>query len=152
MHFGAWVWGLYHTSLPHSLLCVTSSPVLLALGCLILRKPISSGAALLCLHPGAYAGMLPPGGVVRPQKSEKTGVWVCIKPFSLFSCRTISMICLALSPRLLVAQIHLFRCVSSVLASLVFMLACFRQGGAASLACAFGVSNSNRSTQECPEP
>ena len=44
VHFGAWVWGLYHTSLPHSLLCVTSSPVLLALGCLILRKPISAGA------------------------------------------------------------------------------------------------------------
>ena len=43
IHFAAWVWGLYHTSLPHSLLCMSSSPVLLAIGCLALRKPLSAG-------------------------------------------------------------------------------------------------------------
>ena len=43
VHFAAWVWGLYHTSLPHSLLCMSSSPVLLAVGCLLIGKPISAG-------------------------------------------------------------------------------------------------------------
>eukprot|EP00959_Pyramimonas_sp_CCMP1952_P458397 9476552-Pyramimonas_sp.AAC.1 len=32
VHFGGWVWGIAHTSLPHSLLFVSATPVLIAAG------------------------------------------------------------------------------------------------------------------------
>lgn len=43
MHFCTWVFGLDHTSLPHSLLFVTSTPILIAAGCVVLRLPITRG-------------------------------------------------------------------------------------------------------------
>jgi drug/metabolite transporter (DMT)-like permease len=42
-HFGTWVWGLVHTSVAHALLFVTSVPLLLAAGAVVLRMPISRG-------------------------------------------------------------------------------------------------------------
>jgi len=46
VHFGCWVWGLQHTSLPHSLLLVSATPIVLSVGALVLRKPISNGELL----------------------------------------------------------------------------------------------------------
>ena len=43
MHFCTWVFGLNRTSLPHALLFVTSTPILIAAGCVILRLPITRG-------------------------------------------------------------------------------------------------------------
>lgn len=40
-HFGVWLIGLHHTTLPHALLFVTCTPILIAVGCLIFRIPIS---------------------------------------------------------------------------------------------------------------
>lgn len=42
-HFGLWVWGLQNTSLPHSLLLVCCTPLLLSFGSLLLCLPISPG-------------------------------------------------------------------------------------------------------------
>ena len=42
VHFGAWVWGLQHTSLTHSLLFVSATPILLAGWAWLSRQPISS--------------------------------------------------------------------------------------------------------------
>lgn len=41
VHFGVWLEGLNYTTLPHALLFVTCTPILIAMGCLILRIPIS---------------------------------------------------------------------------------------------------------------
>lgn len=46
VHFGGWVWGIEHTSLPHSLLFVSFTPVLLACGAAALGQPISLGEIL----------------------------------------------------------------------------------------------------------
>lgn len=43
VHFGAWVWSLQRTSLTHSLLLVSTTPVIMAAGALALRHPISKG-------------------------------------------------------------------------------------------------------------
>ncbi len=43
VHFGAWVWGLQHTSLTHSLLMVSATPLLLAGVALATGAPISRG-------------------------------------------------------------------------------------------------------------
>lgn len=56
LHFGTWVWGLKHTSIPHALLFVTSSPLLLTAGALLLKMPISRGEVI-----GALVGF---GGMV----------------------------------------------------------------------------------------
>ena len=53
LHFGAWVESLKHTSLPHALLFVTSSPILITVGALIMRSPISRGEVV-----GAVVGFL----------------------------------------------------------------------------------------------
>jgi len=42
-HFGLWVWGLQNTSMPHSLLLVCSTPLLLSLGSLLMCFPTSLG-------------------------------------------------------------------------------------------------------------
>lgn len=46
VHFGGWVWGIEHTSLPHSLLFVSFTPVLLACGAAALGQPTSLGEVL----------------------------------------------------------------------------------------------------------
>lgn len=43
-HFGSWVYSVQHTSLSHSLLFVSATPLILAGGAWLLRKPISRGA------------------------------------------------------------------------------------------------------------
>lgn len=43
LHFGAWVWGLQHTSLPHSLFIVSSVPVVIAVSTVIMGHAISKG-------------------------------------------------------------------------------------------------------------
>ena len=45
LHFACWVWSIDHTSLPHALLFVSSTPVTVAAGMLLMRKPISWGTA-----------------------------------------------------------------------------------------------------------
>jgi drug/metabolite transporter (DMT)-like permease len=46
VHFGGWVWGIEHTSLPHSLLFVSFTPVLLSCGAAALGHPTSLGEVL----------------------------------------------------------------------------------------------------------
>jgi hypothetical protein len=58
VHFGAWVWGLQHTSLAHSVLWVSTSPLLLAAGAWVMRTPISCGETLGALL-GFGGGRLP---------------------------------------------------------------------------------------------
>lgn len=53
VHFGTFVWGLQHTSLPHSLLFLSSTPIILSVGAVFLRKPISNGELL-----GAVMGII----------------------------------------------------------------------------------------------
>ena len=55
-HFGTWVWGLDHTSIPHGLLFVTSSPLLITIGALVLRTPISRGEVISALL--GFGGMV----------------------------------------------------------------------------------------------
>jgi drug/metabolite transporter (DMT)-like permease len=43
LHFGAWVWSLQHTSLAHSLLLVSTTPIILVAYSLVVRQPISAG-------------------------------------------------------------------------------------------------------------
>eukprot|EP00899_Mesostigma_viride_P028477 jgi/Mesvir1/8814/Mv02715-RA.1 len=57
LHFGAWVWSLDATSLPHSLLLVSASPLILSAAAWIRRDPISQGELL-----GTGMGTL--GGVI----------------------------------------------------------------------------------------
>ncbi|GIM12972.1 hypothetical protein Vretimale_16154 [Volvox reticuliferus] len=65
VHFGSWVWGLQHTSLTHSLLMVSATPVLLAAVSLARGKPLSRGelggtlvglAGAIVLSVGASSG------------------------------------------------------------------------------------------------
>jgi hypothetical protein len=43
LHFGTWVWSLQHTSLAHSLLLVSTTPIILVAYSLVMRQPISAG-------------------------------------------------------------------------------------------------------------
>lgn len=61
VHFGTWVWGLQHTSLPHSLLIMSSTPLVIAIGSLLLGQPLSIGACQSwtradchCQQPGSW--------------------------------------------------------------------------------------------------
>ncbi|GIL68446.1 hypothetical protein Vafri_21721 [Volvox africanus] len=65
VHFGSWVWGLQHTSLTHSLLMVSATPVLLAAVSLARGQPLSRGelggtlvglAGAIVLSVGASSG------------------------------------------------------------------------------------------------
>lgn len=49
-HFALWVWGIDHTSLTHSLLYVSITPILIAAGLWVLGKPLSQGATGSTLH------------------------------------------------------------------------------------------------------
>lgn len=62
--FGSWVWGIEHTSLIHAYLLVSVTPIAIAAGTWLLRRPISNGelagtalatfgAGLLTLGPAA---------------------------------------------------------------------------------------------------
>lgn len=56
IHFSFWVMAIHHTSLTHALLIASAPPLLIAMGLLVLRKPISLGEVL-----GTCMGM---GGVL----------------------------------------------------------------------------------------
>ena len=43
IHFAAWVWGIEHTSLIHAYLLVSVTPIAIAAGTWLLRRPISRG-------------------------------------------------------------------------------------------------------------
>ena len=42
-HFATWVYAIQSTSLAHAMLFISVTPVLLAIGALVLRQPISAG-------------------------------------------------------------------------------------------------------------
>lgn len=46
VHFGTWVWSLENTSLAHSLLLVSTTPIILVVFALIMRHAISAGEIL----------------------------------------------------------------------------------------------------------
>lgn len=59
LHFGCWVWSLENTSLTHSLVLVSSTPVIMAGGSYLLNQPISRGeisGAMLALAGTCSAG------------------------------------------------------------------------------------------------
>lgn len=67
LHFSCWIWGLKHTSLIHAYLFVSVTPLVIAVGTLVLRKPISTGElAGECRQPG---GRLLPVGRTRDRQS-----------------------------------------------------------------------------------
>ena len=65
LHFGSWVWSLDNTTLPRSLLFVTSHPLVIVCGLLLLRKPIKSKSAI-----GAVIGFLGASIVILAGESE----------------------------------------------------------------------------------
>lgn len=75
VHFGAWVWGLQHTSLTHSLLMVSATPLLLAALALATGSPISRGEV-----GGALLGLAGAGPWLRAcdmgeRASRCMGLW-----------------------------------------------------------------------------
>eukprot|EP00803_Ostreobium_quekettii_P002181 evm.model.scf_1521.2 EVM.evm.TU.scf_1521.2 scf_1521:18740-24069(+) len=66
-HFGLWVWGLRHTSLAHSLLFVSVSPILIAAGTWALGWPISRLELVGTAVGVAGVGVLASGGMVKKQ-------------------------------------------------------------------------------------
>eukprot|EP00192_Tetraselmis_astigmatica_P011905 CAMPEP_0117657192 /NCGR_PEP_ID=MMETSP0804-20121206/5201_1 /TAXON_ID=1074897 /ORGANISM="Tetraselmis astigmatica, Strain CCMP880" /LENGTH=418 /DNA_ID=CAMNT_0005463633 /DNA_START=448 /DNA_END=1704 /DNA_ORIENTATION=+ len=66
VHFGTFVWGLQHTSLPHSLLFLSSTPMVLSVGAICLRKPISNGELL-----GTLFGIV--GSIILVLSSSASG-------------------------------------------------------------------------------
>ncbi len=46
LHFGSWVWSLDHTTLPRSLLFVTSHPLVIVVGMWIIKKPVNRNSTL----------------------------------------------------------------------------------------------------------
>ena len=46
LHFGSWVWSLDHTTLPRSLLFVTSHPLVIVVGLWFIKKPVDSKSAI----------------------------------------------------------------------------------------------------------
>ncbi len=46
LHFGSWVWSLDNTTLPRSLLFVTSHPLVIVLGLWIIKKPVDHKSAI----------------------------------------------------------------------------------------------------------
>ncbi|KAL0053403.1 hypothetical protein WJX82_005226 [Trebouxia sp. C0006] len=63
VHFSFWVWAIHHTSLTHALLFSSAAPLLIAIGTLILRKPISIGEII-----GTCLGMV---GVLALTQANK---------------------------------------------------------------------------------
>eukprot|EP00882_Tetradesmus_deserticola_P022745 GHRQ01024691.1.p1 GENE.GHRQ01024691.1~~GHRQ01024691.1.p1 ORF type:complete len:425 (+),score=136.30 GHRQ01024691.1:465-1739(+) len=63
LHFGSWVWSLQHTSLAHSLLLVSTTPIILVGHSLITRQPISLGEVAGALLAVAGCAVLASGAV-----------------------------------------------------------------------------------------
>lgn len=71
VHFGCWVWSLKHTSLPHSLLFVSTTPVLLTTLAFLRKQPVSRGEGVGSLLALAGGIMLSYGSA-----SESGGTYV----------------------------------------------------------------------------
>ncbi len=65
IHFGSWVWSLDHTSLTHSLLFVTSHPLVIVVGLWLLKRPTNRQQTL-----GAVLGFLGAAVVLMGISSE----------------------------------------------------------------------------------
>ncbi len=65
LHFGSWVWSLDNTTLPRSLLFVTSHPLVIVFGLWVLRKPVQSKSMI-----GAIIGFLGASIVILAGDSE----------------------------------------------------------------------------------
>lgn len=77
VHFSFWVWAIHHTSLTHALLFASAAPLLIALGTVIVRKPISTGEIL-----GTCLGMV---GVLLLTRANKVDQQVTLAgDFSAF--------------------------------------------------------------------
>jgi drug/metabolite transporter (DMT)-like permease len=71
-HFGAWVFSVEATSLTHSLLFVSATPLFLAAGTWLLRKPISAGELA-----GTAAGLA--GGVLLATAAARSDAQVTVR-------------------------------------------------------------------------
>lgn len=69
VHFGAWVWSLQHTSLAHSLLLVSTTPIILVGVNLVQREPISGSEVAGSLLAVAGCAVLA-GGAVSGKEVE----------------------------------------------------------------------------------
>lgn len=90
VHFGVWLVGLHYTTLPHALLFVTCTPILIALGCLVLRIHISR-AEVISVAIG-FGGMLlceisTSGSKVRDRRLKKRCLPLMPTCNDQFGCR-----------------------------------------------------------------
>lgn len=71
LHFGTWVWSLQHTSLAHSLLLVSTTPIILVAYSLATRQPISTGEVAGAVLAVAGCAVLA-SGAVSAKETEVT--------------------------------------------------------------------------------
>tara|TARA_X000000368_G_C23037534_1_gene715239 strand:+ start:1137 stop:2099 length:963 start_codon:yes stop_codon:yes gene_type:complete len=65
LHFGSWVWSLDHTTLPRSLLFVTSHPLVIVLGLWLINKPVKKESSI-----GAIIGFIGAAIIILGVESE----------------------------------------------------------------------------------
>ncbi len=65
LHFGSWVWSLDHTTLPRSLLFVTSHPLVIVVGLWLINKPVERKSSQ-----GAIIGFLGAAIIIAGVESE----------------------------------------------------------------------------------
>tara|TARA_B100001996_G_C18658801_1_gene592240 strand:+ start:744 stop:1706 length:963 start_codon:yes stop_codon:yes gene_type:complete len=65
LHFGSWVWSLDHTTLPRSLLFVTSHPLVIVVGLWLINKPVKKEASI-----GAVIGFIGAAIIILGVESE----------------------------------------------------------------------------------
>lgn len=75
LHFGTWVYSLQATSVTHSLLFVSATPLFLALLSLVLRQPISRGE-VLGVAMGLAGGVLLATAAARSDAQVRAGTAV----------------------------------------------------------------------------
>lgn len=84
LHFGTWVWSLQATSLAHSLLLVSTSPVINVGVALLLRHAISAGEVAGSLMALAGCGVLAAGAVAGKEKAVT--LWGDLAAFAAAVC------------------------------------------------------------------
>ena len=65
LHFGSWVWSLDHTTLPRSLLFVTSHPLVIVVGLWLIKKPVKRKSSI-----GAVIGFIGASIIILGVESE----------------------------------------------------------------------------------
>ena len=65
LHFGSWVWSLDHTTLPRSLLFVTSHPLVIVVGLWLINKPVKRESSI-----GAVIGFIGAAIIILGVESE----------------------------------------------------------------------------------